>query len=51
MIPLNFYHKYMIKYRRNYGKLYGGVDVNTDRINLAIVDEQGSLRNTYTFWF
>ena len=50
-IPLNFYHKYMIKYRRNYGKLYGGVDVNIDRINLAIVDGEGNLRDTYTFWF
>ena len=50
-IPLDFYHKYMTRYRRNCGKLYGGVDVNTDRINLAIVDEQGSLRDTYTFWF
>jgi len=50
-VPLDFYHKYMTRYRRNYGKLYGGVDVNTDRINLAIVDEQGSLRDTYTFWF
>jgi len=50
-IPLDFYHKYMTRYRRNYGKLYGGVDVNTDRINLAIVDSEGNLRDTYTFWF
>jgi len=50
-IPLNFYYKYMTRYKRNYGKLYGGVDVNSDRINLAIVDKEGNLRDTYTFWF
>ena len=50
-IPLDFYYKHMTRYRGNYGKLYGGVDANTDRINLAIVDENGGLRDTYTFWF
>ncbi len=50
-IPLNFYYKYMVRYGRNYGKLYGGVDVNTDRINLAIVDKYGRLRDVKTFWF
>jgi len=50
-IPVNFYYKYMTRYKRNYGKLYGGVDVNADSINLAIVDSEGNLRDTYTFWF
>ncbi len=50
-IPIDFYYKHMTRYRRNYGRLYGGVDVNTDRINLAIIDEKGNLRDTYTFWF
>ena len=50
-LPLDFYYKHMTRYRGNYGKLYGGVDVNADRINLAIVDENGGLRDTYTFWF
>ncbi len=50
-IPLDFYYKYMIRYKRNYGRLYGGVDVNTDRINLAIVDRYGRLRDVETFWF
>ncbi|MCE4621561.1 MAG: hypothetical protein F7B95_03875, partial [Desulfurococcales archaeon] len=50
-IPLSFYYKHVARYRSNNGKLYGGVDVNTDRINLAIVDEHGRLRDTYTFWF
>ena len=50
-IPLNLYYKYMTRYRKNIGRLYGGVDVNADRINLAIVDSEGNLRDTYTFWF
>ena len=50
-IPIDFCYKYMARYRRNKGRLYGGVDVNTDRINLAIVDIEGNLRDTYTFWF
>ena len=50
-IPIDFYHKHMVRYRRNYGRLYGGVDVNSDRINLAIVDGEGRLRGIYTFWF
>jgi len=50
-MPVDFYYKYMIRFKENYGNLYGGVDVNSDRINLAIVDGKGSLRDTYTFWF
>ncbi len=50
-IPLDFYYRHMTRYKRNYGKLYGGIDVNTDRINLAIVDDRGNFRDTYTFWF
>ena len=50
-IPLSFYYKHMARYRVNEGRLYAGVDVNTDRINLAIVDWGGRLRDTYTFWF
>lgn len=50
-IPIDFYYRYMTRFRRNYGRLYGGVDVNSDRINLAIVDGEGRLRDTYTFWF
>jgi len=51
VIPLEFYYKHMARFKRNYGKLYGGVDVNTDRINLAIVDAYGKLRDIKTFWF
>jgi len=50
-IPIDFYYKYMTRYRRNYGRLYGGVDVNVDRVNLAIVDDEGKLRDKKTFWF
>ena len=50
-IPLDFYYRHMKRFEGNYGKLYGGVDVNADRVNLAIVDERGRLRDSYTFWF
>jgi hypothetical protein len=50
-IPVDFYYKHMAKARANKGRLYGGVDVNVDRINLAIIDGDGRLRDIYTFWF
>ena len=48
---MEFYYRHVARYRRNDGRLYAGVDVNTDRINLAIVDGRGHLRDVYTFWF
>ena len=50
-IPIEFYYKHMTRYRQNNGKLFGGVDVNADRINLVIVDKDGRLRDIKTFWF
>ncbi len=50
-IPLDFYYRHTARYRVNRGRLYGGVDVNADRINLAIVDGDGRLRDVKTFWF
>jgi hypothetical protein len=50
-VPIDVYYERMARHRRNAGKLFGGVDVNTDRINLAIVDEDGNLRDYKTFWF
>jgi len=50
-IPIDFYYKHTARYRGNNGRLYGGVDVNTDRINLAIVDRYCRLRDVKTFWF
>jgi hypothetical protein len=50
-VPLDVYYEHMARHRRNNGKLFGGVDVNTDRINLAIIDKEGGLRDYKTFWF
>ncbi len=50
-ISYDFYLKHMKKYDEPKGNLIGGVDVNTDRINLAIIDENGRLRDKKTFWF
>ena len=50
-VPSDIYYEHMVRHRRNGGKLIGGVDVNTDRINLAIIDEEGGLRDYKTFWF
>jgi IS605 OrfB family transposase len=50
-IPIDFYYSHMTRVKANNGRLYGGVDVNVDRINLAIIDEDRRLRDTYTFWF
>ena len=50
-IPLDFYYKHATRFKTNNGRLYAGVDVNVDRINLAIIDEGGELRDVKTFWF
>ena len=50
-IGYDFYLKHMTRYREPKGGLIGGVDVNTDRINLAVIDEKGNLRDCKTFWF
>ena len=50
-ISYDFYLRHMKKYNEPKGDLIGGVDVNTDRINLAIVDRNGKLRDVKTFWF
>jgi hypothetical protein len=50
-IPVDVYYEHMSKHRRNAGRLLGGVDVNSDRINLAIIDEDGELIDHRTFWF
>ncbi len=43
--------KHAVRYAENSGRLHGGVDVNTDRISLAVVDGYGRLRDVKTFWF
>jgi hypothetical protein len=50
-IPLDIYYEHMAKHKRNSGKLFGGVDVNSDRFNLAIIDKEGKLIDHRTFWF
>jgi hypothetical protein len=50
-IPTDFYYKHMTRCREPRGSLIGGVDVNVDRLNLAIIDEKGNLRDCKTFWF
>jgi hypothetical protein len=50
-IPIDFYYKHMARAKVSNGKLYGGVDVNVDRISLAIVNGGGELRDVYIFWF
>jgi len=51
MIPYNLYLKTMRKYDKPLGSHVAGVDVNVDRLNLAIVDRYGRLRDVRTFWF
>jgi hypothetical protein len=50
-IPIDFYYEHVARVRANMGKLYGGVDVNVDRLNLAIVDGSGGLKDARTLWF
>jgi len=50
-IPLDVYFEHMARHKRNSGRFIGGVDVNADRINLAIIDEDGELIDHKTFWF
>jgi hypothetical protein len=50
-VPLDVYYEHMARHRRNAGKLFGGVDVNADRINLAIINDNGEFIDRRTFWF
>ena len=50
-VSYSFYLKHSTRYREPRGGLVGGVDVNADRINLAIVDRKGNLRDYKTFLF
>jgi len=50
-VPMDVYYERMARHKRNSGRLFGGVDVNADRINLAIIDSIGRLIEHRTFWF
>ena len=49
-IPVELYLKYFSKGRAN-GSLVASFDLNSDRINMVIVDRQGIIRDTRTEWF
>jgi hypothetical protein len=51
IIPTDFYYKHITRYREPKGSLIGGIDVNVDRLNLAIIYEKGNLWDCKTFWF
>ncbi len=51
MISYNLYLETMKKYDKPLGSHVAGVEVNVDRLNLAIVDKYGRLRDVKTFWF
>ena len=50
-VGYDFYLEVMRRYDQPKGKNVAGVDVNLDRINLAIVNSEGELRDCKTFWF
>ena len=49
-VPIELYLKHFSKGRAK-GKLVAGFDLNSDRINMVIVDRQGIIRDTKTEWF
>ena len=51
MIPFNFYVQVMKKFNRTLSSNVAGIDVNTDRINLAILSPKGEVLDYKTFWF
>ncbi len=50
-VDYDSYLEVMRKYNQPKGKNVAGIDVNLDRINLAIVNKDGKLRDYKTFWF
>jgi len=51
MVPYALYKEVMKKHDKPLSNLIAGIDVNTDRLNLAIIDSEGNLKNKKTFWF
>ncbi len=51
MVSYSLYLETMKRYSKPLGDHVGGVDVNVDRLNMAIVDRYGRLRDVKTFWF
>ena len=50
-IPYELYLSHRRRFERPLGNNIAGIDVNVDRVNLAIVDERGILRDTKTFHY
>jgi len=51
MVPYTLYKEVIKRYDKPLSDHIAGIDVNTDRLNLAIVDSKGVLKNKKTFWF
>ncbi len=49
-IPIKLYLKYFSKGRAN-GELIAGLDLNSDRINMVVIDRYGRIRDVKTEWF
>jgi len=49
-IPAKMYYM-LCGVKENRGKNFGGLDLNVDRMNLAIVNRGGELLDVKTFWF
>ena len=49
-VPTELYLKYFSKGNAR-GKLIAGFDLNSDRINMVLVDERGVIRDVKTEWF
>jgi len=49
-VPIELYLKYFSKGKAE-GKLIAGFDLNSDRINMVIVDKYGIIRDVKTEWF
>jgi len=49
-VPIELYLKY---FRKGYarGELVAGLDLNSDRVNMVIVDRQGIIRDVKTEWY
>jgi len=50
-IPYELYLAHRWRYEKPLGRNIAGVDVNADRVNLAIVDRRGILRDARTFHY
>lgn len=50
-MPLEFYYRYAVKHITASGELVTGMDVNVDRVSVAVVDRYGRLKDVKTFWF